>query len=179
MPLKLTSWVSLYYRQRANFDGLQSDHYPESLNEHDHFPTTSSQVKYEQGRTVTDIKSEGGKVVIEHESTADAKNKIGIANLVIFADQSSSRTRRIFQPEANATYAGYVSWRGLVPEELVSADLREFFGNKFSYFSVKGIGHIILCVFTSILFVSLPFPPHLSLLSLSLKTENSQLNIVF
>jgi len=78
MPLKLTSWVSLYYRQRANFDGLQSDHYPESLNEHDHFPTTSSQVKYEQGWTVTDIKSEGGKVVIEHESTADAKDKIGI-----------------------------------------------------------------------------------------------------
>jgi hypothetical protein len=157
MPLKSTSWASLYYRLRANFDGLQSDHYPESLiNELEHFPTTSSQVQYELGRTVTDIRSEGGKVMIEHESTVDAKDKtLASADLVIVADGSNSRTRRILQPEANPTFAGYVAWRGLVPEELVSADLREFFGNKFSYFSVKGVGHIILCVFTSIIFVSL------------------------
>jgi hypothetical protein len=48
-----------------------------------------------------------------------------------------------------------VARRGLVLEELVSAELHEFFGNKFSYFSVKGVGHIILCVFASIIFVSL------------------------
>ena len=43
------------------------------------------------------------------------------ADLVVFADGIGSANRRHFSPEPRLAYAGYVGWRGLVPESRLSA----------------------------------------------------------
>lgn len=44
------------------------------------------------------------------------------ADLVVFADGVTSTNRRRFTPTAELEYAGYVGWRGTLPESRLSAD---------------------------------------------------------
>ena len=51
IPLKLTTWISLYYRLRANFDGLSSEFIPSPPQP---LPADGS-AKYDIGKRVTDV----------------------------------------------------------------------------------------------------------------------------
>lgn len=139
IPYKSTSWASLYYKLRRNFDGLQSEYYPGPS-------TTSGEGRYELGQTVTNVKYDGERVTVECESTVDGNERRSLeADLVIVADGSRSRIRRILQPELIPRYAGYVAWRGLVPERSLSSQVGDFFGNHINLFPM-GKGHMIMCV---------------------------------
>ena len=55
------------------------------------------------------------------------------AALVVFADGISSPSRRRISPETRPVYAGYVGWRGTVPESQLSAKTFELLRNSITY----------------------------------------------
>ena len=64
MQLSMTSWDTLYYRLRANFDGLQSDYVTrEPRKTHIGVGTAS----YEYERNTTDVKYNKGVVEVKFE----------------------------------------------------------------------------------------------------------------
>lgn len=134
-----TSWSSLYYRLRFNFDGLQSDYVPEIDT-----PLVEDEGKatYEQGKTVTDVKYVDGSVLVVYETTKGQTETIR-ADLIIAADGPSSSIRKILQPRLQREYAGYVAWRGAVLESDVSEETKKVFDGKLTYFRTKG-SHILL-----------------------------------
>jgi 2,6-dihydroxypyridine 3-monooxygenase len=65
------------------------------------------------------------------------------ADLVIFADGISSLSRRRVSPGTELSYAGYVGWRGTVPEKDVSPQTFELLHDSISY-SVAPHTHMIV-----------------------------------
>jgi len=56
------------------------------------------------------------------------------ADLLIGADGVGSRCRTILQPEAAQAYAGYVAWRGMVPEARLSSPTRACLDDAITYY---------------------------------------------
>ena len=121
-PLTMTSWNVLYYRFRANFDGLRSETCPG-------IPAPrpgDGRAEYLPEKTVTAVDQANGLVQV---SFADSKGGGQLQpDLVIAADGSTSRLRSQLFPSLNRTYAGYAIWRGTVPEREVSEPVRQLFG---------------------------------------------------
>ena len=65
------------------------------------------------------------------------------ADMVVCADGISSRARAILQPHISPRYAGYVAWRGTVPESELSPDTAERLGDAITY-HLTDEGHILL-----------------------------------
>lgn len=55
------------------------------------------------------------------------------AELVIFADGITSVARKRLMPDSRLDYAGYIGWRGTVPESELSAGTLELLGDSLSY----------------------------------------------
>lgn len=55
------------------------------------------------------------------------------ADLVVFADGISSTGRRRLLPQVQATYSGYVGWRGTVPENEVSKETFDLLHDSLAY----------------------------------------------
>jgi 2-polyprenyl-6-methoxyphenol hydroxylase-like FAD-dependent oxidoreductase len=72
--------------------------------------------------------AEGGKARVEY--LLNGKRKEMDVDLVVGADGASSVIRQNFLPEVKRTYAGYVTWRGLLPEREMSAELKADFVHK-------------------------------------------------
>ena len=106
MPQLMTSWGLLYTWFKRNF--------PE---ENYHFGHEVEKVK-DHGSSVTAHFKRGG------EATAD---------LLIAADGFRSGIRNSLLPEVQPEYAGYVAWRGVVPERDLSANVLEAFVDKFTF----------------------------------------------
>ena len=62
-----------------------------------------------------------------------ASGRREVADLVVFADGVSSSNRRGICSDARLAYAGYVGWRGIVPESLLSADTFELLHDSVTY----------------------------------------------
>ncbi len=129
---KMTSWDLLYYLLRANFDGVESGYckVPGPFE-------TDGRGAYEYGHMVKDVRDLGEQVEIEYE---DKKGKVDTttADLVIGADGPSSTLRRILIPDVKRNYAGYVAWRGTVPEQEASVRAKETFVDKFTFYHSSG-----------------------------------------
>ncbi|MFG1952660.1 FAD-dependent monooxygenase [Micromonospora sp. NPDC048830] len=65
------------------------------------------------------------------------------AQLVVFADGISSVGRRRLQPRVQPRYAGYVGWRGTVPEREVSAETADLLHDATTY-AVIDTSHICI-----------------------------------
>jgi 2-polyprenyl-6-methoxyphenol hydroxylase-like FAD-dependent oxidoreductase len=147
----MSSWDALYFRLRANFD-LESSLYlsgtaPNTDAEPLH--AISATAEYETGKRVLRIEStQTGKVAVVYE---DIKNGGPLlrseADLVLGADGPNSVMRKAFlEPgKADRAYAGYIAWRGVVPEQEVSEKTREVFRSNITY-SILGAeaGHVIV-----------------------------------
>lgn len=136
MKQNMTSWDLAYYMLRANVDGLESKYCD--------VPKTdggSVEIKLLHGHKVTKLwekEQEGGRLVVEFETSDDKKGSIE-ANLVIGADGPSSTIRSIFAPDVERKYAGYVALRGTVREDRVTKKTLEAFSERFTFFHCSGI----------------------------------------
>lgn len=65
------------------------------------------------------------------------------ADLVVCADGVGSAARRLLLPEARPAYAGYVAWRGMVPEAALSAATRAALDDAITY-HVTANSHVLV-----------------------------------
>jgi 2,6-dihydroxypyridine 3-monooxygenase len=72
-----------------------------------------------------------------------AGGRTEVADLVVYADGITSTGRSRLNPAARLQYAGYVAWRGLVPEAELTAETRALL-NEARIFVVPGLSHVIL-----------------------------------
>jgi 2-polyprenyl-6-methoxyphenol hydroxylase-like FAD-dependent oxidoreductase len=74
---------------------------------------------YHAGRAIEGFEQDGGGVTVEFADGERAR-----ADWLIGADGIRSSIRRQLLPDLEPTYAGYVVWRGLIEERLISAAAR-------------------------------------------------------
>ena len=142
---RMTSWDLLYYLGRANFDGVDSEYLegkPVPRKE-----PGEGMARYEHGRVVTAVKEFGEELEITFKDTraddAERPDKeqecIISADFLIAADGPSSSTKRLLLPDAaSRTYAGYVAFRGTVPETAISQGATEVFVERFTFYHTTG-----------------------------------------
>lgn len=137
--LCMTSWDTLYYRLRANYDGLQSDYVREPPRNRE---GRDGKVTYENGCTVTNLTYGDEVVTLEFERSIGGGGTLH-ADLVIAADGPGSSIRRNFFPNIERKYVGYAAWRGTIVENEVSSEAKSLFGSCCNYFNYDS-GHILL-----------------------------------
>ena len=138
IPMDATSWNTLYYRLRANYDGLVSPYVSRTPER----GVREGKAIYEYATTVTDIQLNDGVVTVSFESLNHGRGSYQ-ADLVIAADGPSSSIRKMFYPEIHRKYVGYAAWRGTVVERDVSANTKERLVEKTNYYIGSG-GHILM-----------------------------------
>jgi 2-polyprenyl-6-methoxyphenol hydroxylase-like FAD-dependent oxidoreductase len=105
MPQVLTAWGRLYSILKSAFPAD----------------------RYHNGRELAAIEQRDGAVhLVFRDGYRDQ------ADLVVAADGLRSTIRKALLPDANPVYAGYVAWRGLVDESVLSERVRE---ELFPYFA--------------------------------------------
>ena len=129
----MTSWDLLYYLLRANFDGVESKYCDVPSPQEG-----EGKAEYRYGCTVTGLRDIGNKGVEVEYQDHDGKTSTTTADMVIGADGPSSTVRKILLPEVKREYAGYVAWRGTVPESEASPEAQDAFVEKFAFFHARG-----------------------------------------
>lgn len=108
MPQVLTSWSRLYQILRA---ALPAD-------------------RYFQGVSVSRVEEQGDSVQVF--ASTDGQASVWSADLVIASDGIRSNVRQQFFPQVQPQYAGYIAWRGVCDESLLSnltqTTLFDYFG---------------------------------------------------
>ena len=140
--MNLSSWSALYYRLRANFDGMCTEYCPEppaSL-------SSEGEATYDVGKTVTDVKrADDGTLTVVFDDVSGVSSSVSV-DLVVGADGSGSVVRKIFLPSAQRRFAGYVAWRGMVPEGELTDATQTLFAENLTYFQQPGGGHALAYV---------------------------------
>jgi 2,6-dihydroxypyridine 3-monooxygenase len=94
--------------------------------------------RYLLGREVTGFSQAADSVRV---TLADGQETQ--ADLLVCADGVSSPARARLLPEVRPSYAGYVAWRGTLPEQALTAATRERFGDAITYQVLKD-SHILV-----------------------------------
>ena len=140
-----SSWEAVYYRLRANFDGLKSDYCKD-------IPTKDGKegnVEYLYGSNVVDVREVGQQVAIHFKDMTGTAKTLAV-DLVIAADGPSSTIRQLLEPSVQRKYAGYCGWRGILPEEQVSKEAMGVFGDLVTFCKVER-SYLISLVFLNML----------------------------
>ena len=138
MPINLTSWNVLYYRLRANFDGLDSVFCPNPPGP----KAIEGHTVYDLGKKCTNVTYVDHLVTVEYDDLIRGGGGSVQADLVIAADGSKSSVRQCLLPKSPYAYSGYVAWRGTVAEEDVSEETRKLFDKRFNAFVMER-GYIV------------------------------------
>lgn len=132
---RMTSWDLLFHITRWNSDGMTSNYVPSEAE-----GSTTEQVKalYEYGRNVTSIEDAGDKVKVNYDDVREGSSGGSgtlEADYIIIADGPSSHLRKSLIPDIHdRTYAGYVAFRGTVPEQSLSTEAAAVFIERFTFF---------------------------------------------
>jgi len=93
---------------------------------------------YHQGRALAEVRQLADRRVMAiFEDGTQAS-----ADLLVGADGGNSRIRRQLWPLAQPSYAGYLAWRGLLPEDAMPAVAREALHGDFGFANNRG-SHIL------------------------------------
>lgn len=142
----MTSWDTLYRLLRWRVDGMDAKAYlPDE--------TSSASVSkhplatYEYGSTVHSLSEnnnpsgddddDDGRITV-HWTDKSNTPRTSPADLVIAADGASSAVRGALLPAITRSYAGYVAFRGTIPESSLSGAAAAVFGEKFAFFHGPG-----------------------------------------
>lgn len=116
LPIKrdLTSWGHLYRILRMNLEAEDVD---------------SGSVDYRAGKRVDGLQypDRHGGVTVQYSDVKTGVRESASADFVIGADGIHSTMHGLLHAHVRKQYAGYVVWRGTVPEEAVSTDTLRFF----------------------------------------------------
>lgn len=94
---------------------------------------------YHRGRALTSIEQdEDAKTVTA--IFEDGSRETG--DLLVGADGNGSTVRQLLWPEAEPTYAGYLAWRGLIPEQELTPAARDGLAGDFGFSNTNG-SHIL------------------------------------
>jgi 2-polyprenyl-6-methoxyphenol hydroxylase-like FAD-dependent oxidoreductase len=116
-PQTQTSWSLVYTTLKAAF-GDPSYHQAETLVKIDQDPEVGTVTAHFEGGTCA------------------------TGNLLVGADGGNSTVRQQFWPAMRPTYAGYLAWRGLIPEDDMPRAAREILHGDFGFANNKG-SHIL------------------------------------
>jgi 2-polyprenyl-6-methoxyphenol hydroxylase-like FAD-dependent oxidoreductase len=130
---QMTSWDLIYHILRANFDGFTNGYCaaPEPV-------SSEQEPAYRMGCVVSSVEEASDTVEVVYKDH-DGKEQTIKTPLLIAADGPSSTTRGFLLPEIKRKYAGYVAWRGTVPEPELSEVTRDAFVEKFSFFHAPAL----------------------------------------
>jgi 2-polyprenyl-6-methoxyphenol hydroxylase-like FAD-dependent oxidoreductase len=117
MPQQFTSWEAIYKTLRATFPGA-------------HYHAGASILSFETTANGIDI-----------ELSDKVRQSV---DLVVCADGAQSETRRRLLPEVAPRYAGYIAWRGSLPEARTPDRLVSFFDDTFTFSDARSGGHILV-----------------------------------
>ena len=93
---------------------------------------------YHLGRDVVGFDQDATGVTLRFEDGETAR-----AEMAVFADGIGSLGRKLLQPQAEARYAGYVAWRGTVPESALDAATFETLHDAIAYCLMPS-GHVLV-----------------------------------
>ena len=125
-----TSWDLLYHILRANFDGVKTSY----CQVQDQAGGTTI---YDYDANVIDLKVDDDGVTLFYEQNNQKKSVRG--DVLLAADGASSRIRSLVHPNIDRHYAGYVVWRGTVPESDASESLVTTFADCITFFHAPGM----------------------------------------
>ncbi|EMD94874.1 hypothetical protein COCC4DRAFT_147154 [Bipolaris maydis ATCC 48331] len=132
----MTSWDLLYHLLRTNYDGTKTDYAAVPTPEPNEGTTS-----YEYGCTVTSVAVPSpdfsNPIQISYTHTSGTSRNTP-ADLVLAADGPSSQIRTSYFPSTARTYAGYIAWRGTLPETSLSTPTHSLFTNTFTFYHAPG-----------------------------------------
>ncbi|KAK3356549.1 hypothetical protein B0T25DRAFT_497172 [Lasiosphaeria hispida] len=134
----MSSWDLTYHILRANYDGTSSLYCDVPLPE----PLAHGTVAHFHSRTVIAIEElhgGGGIRVIWKDTRSPSTTGSVIGDRVIGADGPNSTIRSLFFPDLRRKYAGYCALRGTVPEDEASAEARQTFTERFTFYHGPGV----------------------------------------
>lgn len=140
-PMQMSSWNSLYYRLRANFDGLESEICSRSPERLSHYGKGT----FKLGANVTDIsmvEQQSDEVAVKFTDSITGSEETILTDQVIVADGASSSMRQLLLLGSERKYSGYLAWRGLVDESEMDEEARNLLTPSFSAFKYDG-GYIM------------------------------------
>ena len=142
LPLRNTSWQILYLRLRANYDEahdapLRPTRPPTFRGE--------GKAEYQNGVRVTNLLNNDGSITVEFEDLLCGRQDRICANLVLAANGANSNIRPLVLPESylQRPFAGYLAWRGLVPERDLSEETRTILGNENNLYTMAQ-SHVVV-----------------------------------
>ncbi len=108
-PQLMTSWGLLYRCFRSAFPGGD----------------------YREGLAVEGFEQDQSEARVRYEDGAVER-----CELLVGADGARSSCRRLLLPDVGPRYAGYVAWRGVVPESAADEGLLRVFSDHFTFFQM-------------------------------------------
>ena len=113
---RFSSWNTIYRNLLAHFD----------------------RDRYHLGFEMTGLDQDADRATVHFADGGKAS-----ADLVVCADGVSSLARAILQPHIEPRYAGYVAWRGTIPESELSSSTAQRLGDAITY-HLSDEGHILV-----------------------------------
>ena len=135
-PRHMSNWGCLYLILRANFDGLQSAAVPERPASRE----GDGNVEYRPGKRAIGLSYDKDKhrVTVQYADVITGEVGTVSAEMVIAADGAHSSVAKIMQVPTRKDYAGYIAWRGTIPERLLSQETVEYFSDRLNFTLLKG-----------------------------------------
>lgn len=126
--IQLTSWGLFNRILRANSDGLASTACPNPPPVAD----DDGPAVYPTGKRVTALQCTKEAITVNYVDAHSAQEEVIEADLVIRADGVNSTVRQLMNVPVTKRYAGYVAWRGTIPEKFVSKETVEYLSDHVS-----------------------------------------------